>query len=93
MAQANTTNLFSVGVADNGSPSLSATQSFTVTVRPVALPVISSPNLSYHQFSAQINGIIGPDNTFQASTNLVSWITLFTRTRFRSRLPGLTQTQ
>ena len=36
VAQANTTNQFQVKVADNGTPSLSATQSFLVTIKPLA---------------------------------------------------------
>jgi len=78
IAQANTTNPLSMVVSDNGSPSLSATQSFIVTVRPVILPRISFPTLSNHQFLAQINGAIGPDYTVQVSTNLVTWTNLLT---------------
>ena len=78
IAQAKTTNLFSVVVTDNGSPSLSATQSFTVTVRPVTLPLLFSPNLSNFQFCAQVSGSLGPDYTLQASSNLLIWANLLT---------------
>jgi hypothetical protein len=48
-AQGGTTNLISVVVSDNGSPSMSATQSFTVIVVPIPIPTIvsvSSTNVS-----------------------------------------------
>ena len=38
VSQANTTNLITVTVADNETPSLSATNSFTVTVNPLTNP-------------------------------------------------------
>ncbi len=78
IAQANTTNPFSVVVSDSSSPSLTATQSFVVTVRPITWPVIAFPTLSNHQFLAQLSGAIGPDYTIQASTNLVTWANLCT---------------
>ena len=78
IAQANTTNLFSMVVTDNGSPSLSATQNFTVTVRPVTIPVAASVAMTNGQFQLLINGAVGPDYTLQASTNLVTWTNLFT---------------
>ena len=42
VTNANTTNAFALKVADNGSPILSATQSFTVTVNPLTQPTASS---------------------------------------------------
>jgi hypothetical protein len=78
VAQANTSNLFSVKVADNGSPSLSATQSFSVFVSPLATPVISPPVSSNGYFSLRITGDFGPDYSVQSSTNLFDWATIFT---------------
>jgi len=78
IAQAKTTNRFSVVVTDNGFPSLSATQSFTVTVRSVTVPQIFSPNLSRDQFFVQVSGSLGPDYILQASSNLVIWANLLT---------------
>ena len=78
IAQANTTNAFRVVVADNGSPSLTATQNFTVTVRPVTIPVAASVAMTNGQFQMLINGAVGPDYTLQASINLVTWTNLFT---------------
>ncbi len=77
IAQNGTTTLVRVRVADDGAPSLSATQSFTVTVlRPVE-PVLSSPTLSNGQFSLLISGDSGPDYDVYASTNLTDWALLW----------------
>jgi hypothetical protein len=77
VTQADTTNAFTLKVADNGSPSLSATQSFTVTVNPLAQPGLSSIGLSNGLIGFQVSGDIGPDYAVQGSTNLADWITLF----------------
>jgi len=78
VTQADTTNLITVKVADNGTPSLSATQSFTVTVNPLGPVMIGSPVWSGGEFSLQVGGDVGPDYAVQVSTNLVQWETLFT---------------
>ena len=78
IAQANTTNPFSVVASDNATPSLSATQNFTITVRPVTLPVATSQGMSNGVFRFNINGVTGPDYTVVASTNLLIWTNLFT---------------
>jgi hypothetical protein len=77
VTQTGTTNAFTLKVADNGSPSLSATQSFTVTVNPLAQPGLSSIGLSNGLIGFQVSGDIGPDYAVQGSTNLADWITLF----------------
>jgi hypothetical protein len=77
VTQANTTNSFTLKVADNGTPSLSATQSFTVTVNPLTLPSAVSLALSNGQFGFQVSGQAGPDYAVQVSSNLVDWSTLF----------------
>lgn len=77
VTQAGITNAFTLKVADNGSPSLSATQSFTVTVNPLAQPGLSSIGLSNGLIGFQVSGDIGPDYAVQGSTNLADWITLF----------------
>ena len=77
VTQAGTTNLFTLVVADNGTPSLSATQSFHVTVNPLTRPNISSPVRAGSQFSLSVNGQVGPDYAVQTSTNLFDWGTLF----------------
>ena len=78
VADANTINPVTLAVADNGSPSLSATQSFTITVNPLALPAVASAGWSNGQFTLRVtNSIVGPDYAVQASSNLVNWSTLF----------------
>jgi hypothetical protein len=75
---ANTTNLIALKVADNAIPSLSATQSFLVTVNPLTLSTLSAPSWSNGLFSLQVtNGQKGPDYAVQASTNLLTWSTLW----------------
>jgi hypothetical protein len=78
VTQANTTNPFTVRVADNGTLNLSATQSFTVTVSPLAQPQVSSIGLSGGQMVLQVSGDSGPDYQIQASTNLLNWSAVFT---------------
>ena len=78
-SDANTTNQVTLKVADNASPSLSATQSFLVVVSPLTPPTLSSPVWSNGQFSLLVtNGQSGPDYAVQASTNLFNWSTLWT---------------
>ena len=78
VTHANSTNPFTVIVADNGTPSLSATRSFSVTVPPLAQPALSIPSLSSGQLVLQVNGASGPDYQIQASSNLVDWTAVFT---------------
>ena len=78
VTQANTTNPFTVRVADNGVPSLSATQSFVVIVTNLLRPVVASPLLSGGQLVWRVTGASGPDYQIQASTNLVNWSAVFT---------------
>ena len=78
VSQANTTNSIALEVTDSGNPNLSATQSFTVTVNPLTLPLASPSGWSNGQFTLQVSGESGPDYAVQMSTNLVDWNTLFT---------------
>jgi hypothetical protein len=64
-------------VADNGTPSLSATQSFTVTVNPLTQPTAASIVLNNGQMEFQVSGQAGPDYAVQVSSNLFDWNTLF----------------
>ncbi len=77
IAQASSTQAVTVVVSDNGSPALTAVQSFTTTVIPPVSPALS-PVLTNSQFGFWINGDAGPDYTIQSSTNLVSWSPVFT---------------
>jgi hypothetical protein len=73
IAQGGTTNLLLVKVADNGTPNLTATQAFTVTVlRPVE-PSLAAEAFSNGQFSLLISGDTGPDYDIYTSTNLTDW--------------------
>jgi hypothetical protein len=78
MVQADTTNLVTVKVTDNGAPNLSATSSFTLKVPPMNQPAIASMDLPGGQVSLIASGALGPDYTLLTSTNLVNWQTLFT---------------
>lgn len=77
VTQANTINPFTVMVADNGMPSLSATQSFVVTVTNLAKPVISTVTPLAGQLVLQVNGPTGPDYQMQSSSNLSNWSVVF----------------
>jgi len=62
---------------DNGSPNLSATQNFSVTVNPLTLPSVTAPSIfPGGQFGLSVNGQIGPDYAVQRSTNFFNWDTL-----------------
>jgi hypothetical protein len=75
VAQADTTNPVTVVVTDNGTPNLSATQSFNVVVTPLTLPTVSPSNIG-GQLGFSVSGQTGPDYGIQSSSNLVDWQTL-----------------
>jgi hypothetical protein len=77
VTQAGTTNVFAVVVTDNGTPNLSATQSFKVTVNPLAQPGIGLLSLTGTRFGFSVSGQTGPDYAVQVSSNLLSWDILF----------------
>jgi hypothetical protein len=77
VSQADTTNFISLKVADNGSPPMSATQSFVVAVNPLPQPSVTAATLSGVQFTLQVNGQSGPDYAVQVSSNLLVWSTVF----------------
>ena len=81
---ADTTNLIALRVADNGSPPLSATQAFKVTVNALNPPVLAPASFSGGLFSLQVTGALGPDYEIQRSSNLVDWAAAFT-----TNSPGL----
>ena len=78
IAQSPSTQTVDVVVSDNGTPSLTATQSFQVTVIQPAAPSLSTAAMINGQLGFWINGDTGPDYTIQTSTNLLSWIPVFT---------------
>jgi glucuronoarabinoxylan endo-1,4-beta-xylanase len=78
VSQAGTTNPVSVQATESGSPNLSATNNFTVSVNPLNQPVLGSVTLSNGQVNLVVNGDQGPDYTLLTSTNLINWQALFT---------------
>ena len=78
IAQSPSTQTVAVVVSDNGVPPLSATQSFTVTVIQPAIPTLDAASITNGQFGFWINGNTGPDYAIQISTNLTSWVSVFT---------------
>ncbi len=77
VALADTTNTVQVKVTDSGSPNLSATQSFFVTVLPLALPGVTPSAIAGGPVQLSVSGDAGPDYSVQASTNMSTWTNLF----------------
>jgi FlgD Ig-like domain len=75
--QADATNSVIIAVTDNGIPSLSATNTFSVIVSPSAPPTISAPAWAGGLFGFLIDGRAGLNYAVLASTNLVDWQTVF----------------
>ena len=64
-------------VTANGTPNLSATQSFNVVVNPLAYSGISSVTATGGLLGFTGSGPAGPDYAVQGSSNLVDRSTLF----------------
>jgi hypothetical protein len=78
VTQANSTNSFTLQVSDNGTPTLSATQSFSVTVNPLSAPGMSSSiSFAGGQPTFIVSGQSGPDYAIETSTNLTQWSNVF----------------
>jgi hypothetical protein len=79
--QAGATYPFTVRVADNGTPSMSATQLFNVAVASLSQPQLVSPALTNSAFQLRVTGDNGPDYVIQVTTNLAAsngWASIFT---------------
>jgi hypothetical protein len=78
--QASSTNSVQVVVTDNGTPNLSSTNSFSVTVNALTAPTTSAPGYAGGQFSVSLSGQVGPDYELQGTTNLVggTWTSIAT---------------
>jgi len=76
ISQSPSTNLFVVSVSDNGSPVLSATQQFTVSVLRPVQPTLGQVVLDPSALQLLISGDTGPDYSVLTSTNLLDWVTL-----------------
>jgi hypothetical protein len=72
IAQAGTTNPVAVAVNDNGAPSLSATQSFQVTVLRPAAPAFGSVVFDGGGMQVAVSGDAGPDYSIYASATLTA---------------------
>jgi uncharacterized repeat protein (TIGR03806 family) len=94
VAQGGTTNLFTVQVADNGTPVMTDAKNFSVVVNRPMSPGLSNATITNGQFRLTIAGDFGPDYTVLASTNLASWTSIFTTNQptlpFVFRDPNLT---
>jgi len=77
VAQAGTSNYIMMKVADNASPSLSATQSFAVIVNPLGPVTLVTGSYTGGQFNSSVSGDTGPDYAIRATTNFVDWETIF----------------
>ena len=77
VTQANSSNNFTLKVSDNGTPNLSATQSFSVVVNPLSVPGIGSISVAGGRFSFNVSGQSGPDYAIESSTNLTQWSNVF----------------
>jgi pectin methylesterase-like acyl-CoA thioesterase len=73
---AGTTNAVQVVVTDNGTPNLSATNSFSVIVNPLTPPTVNASSYSGGWFSVTVSGLAGPDYALEATTNLLggTWV-------------------
>ncbi len=78
IAQAGSSNFVCIQVTDNGVPSLSATQSFSVFVNPAQVPVFGTAASSNGVFGVVISGQAGPDYEVYASSDLTNWTSVFT---------------
>ncbi len=78
LSQSDTTNVITIVVTDDGSPNLSAMNSYSIVVNPLTLPTLGSIASSSGAFSFTIDGQTGPDYAVQVSTNLATgdWITI-----------------
>lgn len=76
VAQSPGSYLVSVSVSDSGTPSLSASRSFSVRVQAPAKPTLQQSKVSGGSFRATVSGDVGPDYTVMASTNLLEWQSL-----------------
>jgi glucuronoarabinoxylan endo-1,4-beta-xylanase len=78
VSQAGTTNNITVVVTDNGTPPLSASNSFVITVNPLSPGALSSIAVAGDRVSIVASGPVGPDYTLLTSTNLLDWLPLLT---------------
>jgi glucuronoarabinoxylan endo-1,4-beta-xylanase len=78
VSQANTTNLVVIEATDNGTPPLSATNSFHVFVNPLTPSTVTDASLTRLKVQLTVNGPSGPDYILLESTNLQTWTRVLT---------------
>ncbi len=78
VSQAGTTNLVVVVVSDGGTPPMSATNSFTMIVESLSPVQIASVSAQTNTIQLVVTGPAGPDYKVLTSTNLETWVELFT---------------
>ena len=64
-------------VADDGTPALSATNNYTITVGSLAPIGVASSVPAPGQLTLTVTAAVGPDYAVEVSTNLTTWSTLF----------------
>jgi hypothetical protein len=81
-ASAGSTTNIQVRVTDNSAPTLSAAQSFSVTVNVLAPVTLRALTKTNSQFQAVVSGPIGPDYVLQTSSTVANnnWVNLLTNT-------------
>jgi hypothetical protein len=83
VSQSPSGNVVTFSVTDSGTPPLSATQQFSVTVLRPATPAIAQTVVTNGAFALLVGGDAGPDYTLVGTTNLtppISWQPLLTNT-------------
>ena len=70
IAQSPSTNVITVKVSVNGSPTLSTPYSFLVVVNRPPAPTLSQAAMTNGIFSMRVSGVNGPDYQVWSSTNL-----------------------
>jgi len=78
VSQQDTTNPITVRVTDDGTPGLSDTNTFTITVSPLVAPMLTSIAVQDTQVSLGVDGPVGPDYLLWSATNLTDWEWLLT---------------
>jgi hypothetical protein len=77
VSQAGTTNDIQIRVVDDGIPTLSVTQAFTVVVSPLVPATVQRSSMAGGLFTLEVTGPAGPDYTILASPDLTSWSPVF----------------
>jgi hypothetical protein len=77
VTQADSVNPISVVVTDDGTPALSATNSYTITVGSLMPIGVASSVPAAGQLTLTVTAAVGPDYAVETSTNLINWSTLY----------------